>query len=62
MHQDRTRRPPDDDEDAPTQTASGRQRREQLDEDTDELLDDIDDVLEDNPQDFVRGYVQKNGQ
>ena len=31
-------------------------------EDTDDLLDEIDDVLEENAEDFVRAYVQKGGQ
>lgn len=29
---------------------------------TDELLDAIDDVLETNAEEFVKGYVQKGGQ
>ena len=29
---------------------------------TDDLLDEIDDVLEENAEDFVRAYVQKGGQ
>jgi ubiquitin-like protein Pup len=35
---------------------------EKLTEDTDDLLDEIDDVLEENAEDFVRAYVQKGGQ
>lgn len=31
-------------------------------EDLDALLDDIDSVLEENADDFVRGFVQKGGQ
>ncbi|MBV9040411.1 MAG: ubiquitin-like protein Pup, partial [Acidimicrobiia bacterium] len=30
--------------------------------DLDELLDEIDEVLEENAEDFVRNYVQKGGQ
>ena len=41
---------------------AGQERREKLAEDTDELLDEIDDVLEENAEDFVRAYVQKGGQ
>ncbi|HTZ16298.1 MAG TPA: ubiquitin-like protein Pup, partial [Mycobacterium sp.] len=37
-------------------------RREKLTEETDDLLDEIDDVLEENAEDFVRAYVQKGGQ
>ncbi len=43
-------------------TAAGQERREKLTEDTDDLLDEIDDVLEENAEDFVRAYVQKGGQ
>ncbi len=35
---------------------------EALKESTDELLDEIDSVLEENAADFVKGYVQKGGQ
>lgn len=62
MHQQRPRTPPEDDEAAGASTTSGQQRREQLDEETDDLLGEIDDVLEDAPEDFVRSYVQKSGQ
>lgn len=30
--------------------------------DIDQILDEIDDVLESNAEDFVRNYVQKGGQ
>jgi ubiquitin-like protein Pup len=33
-----------------------------LDADVDSLLDEIDDVLEENAEEFVRGFVQKGGQ
>ena len=29
---------------------------------TDEILDEIDDLLEENAEEFVRGFVQKGGQ
>ena len=35
--------------------------KETLD-DVDALLDEIDDVLEENAEEFVRGYVQKGGE
>jgi ubiquitin-like protein Pup len=38
------------------------ERKEQLDSDIDALLDDIDDVLESNSEDFVRSFVQKGGE
>ena len=42
--------------------AAGQERREKLAEATEDLLDEIDDVLEENAEDFVRAYVQKGGQ
>ncbi|WP_017974982.1 ubiquitin-like protein Pup [Actinopolyspora halophila] len=41
---------------------NGSQRREQLAEDTESTLDEIDDVLEEDAEQFVRSYVQKGGQ
>jgi len=38
------------------------ERHEKLTEDVDDLLDEIDSVLEENAEEFVRGYVQKGGQ
>ena len=35
---------------------------EKLKEEMDDLLDEIDSVLEENAEEFVRGYVQKGGQ
>jgi len=37
-------------------------RREALDADIDAILDDIDEALETNAEEFVRGFVQKGGQ
>ncbi|WP_031742020.1 ubiquitin-like protein Pup, partial [Mycobacterium tuberculosis] len=51
-----------DDDDIAGSTAAGQERREKLTEETDDLLDEIDDVLEENAEDFVRAYVQKGGQ
>ena len=52
----------DDGEGGEDTTAAGQERREKLGEDTDTILDEIDDVLEENAEEFVRGYVQKGGQ
>lgn len=38
------------------------EKTEALKKDMDDLLDEIDDVLEENAEEFVRGYVQKGGQ
>ncbi|MCW2810299.1 MAG: pup [Friedmanniella sp.] len=43
---------------APTDTA----HKAELDSDVDSLLDEIDDVLEVNAEEFVRSFVQKGGQ
>jgi ubiquitin-like protein Pup len=42
--------------------AAGTERGEKLKEDIDDLLDEIDSVLEDNAEEFVRNYVQKGGE
>jgi ubiquitin-like protein Pup len=38
------------------------ERKAALDEDVDAMLDEIDEVLETNAEEFVRGFVQKGGQ
>lgn len=45
-------------DDAPATTATGEKLKAELDD----LLDEIDDVLETNAEDFVKSYVQKGGQ
>jgi ubiquitin-like protein Pup len=45
-------------EEIPTSTESG----EKLKADMDDLLDEIDEVLETNAEDFVKSYIQKGGQ
>jgi ubiquitin-like protein Pup len=45
-------------EDQPVGSESGEEIKAELDE----LLDEIDDVLETNAEDFVKSYVQKGGQ
>ncbi|GAA2048685.1 ubiquitin-like protein Pup [Williamsia deligens] len=64
MAQEQTRRSGggDDDSAQGPDTGAGQERREKLADDTDDLLDEIDDVLEENAEDFVRAYVQKGGQ
>ncbi|MBO9554399.1 ubiquitin-like protein Pup [Cellulomonas sp.] len=57
-------RPRRDDEepdvpDTPTPATPSAQAR---DAEVDALLDEIDDVLESNAEQFVRGFVQKGGQ
>ena len=38
------------------------ERREALDDDVDAILDEIDEVLENNAEDFVKSFVQKGGE
>ena len=38
------------------------ERKEVLDDDVDSILDEIDDVLETNAEDFVKSFIQKGGQ
>ena len=42
----------------PAPTKQGEKLKAELDD----LLDEIDEVLEDNAEEFVRSYVQKGGQ
>ncbi len=45
-------------EDVPAKSESGEKIKAELDD----LLDEIDEVLETNAEDFVRSYVQKGGE
>jgi len=45
-------------EEAPAATKQGEKIKAELDD----LLDEIDEVLEENAEDFVKSYVQKGGQ
>ena len=43
-------------------TDEAAERKERLDDDVDSILDEIDEVLEENAEEFVRGFVQKGGE
>ena len=43
-------------------TEDVQERHEKLSDDVDAILDEIDEVLEENAEEFVRSYVQKGGQ
>jgi ubiquitin-like protein Pup len=45
-------------EDVPASSKKGEELKAELDD----LLDEIDEVLEENAEEFVRSYVQKGGQ
>ena len=47
---------------APEEVSVDATKGEQLKADLDDLLDEIDEVLEENAEEFVRNYVQKGGQ
>ncbi|MFT3871844.1 MAG: ubiquitin-like protein Pup [Nocardioides sp.] len=38
------------------------ERKEAIDEDVDAILDEIDEVLESNAEDFVKSFIQKGGE
>jgi ubiquitin-like protein Pup len=50
------------DEVATDAPASGSETAAKLKNDLDDLLDEIDEVLEDNAEEFVKNYVQKGGE
>jgi ubiquitin-like protein Pup len=52
------RPPPDSDEAEATEQKSAEAKSQEIED----LLDEIDEVLEDNAEEFVRSYVQKGGQ
>ncbi len=63
--QQRSTRKSDETEEVTTEPAATedvKERHEKLTDDVDALLDEIDDVLEENAEEFVRGYIQKGGE
>jgi prokaryotic ubiquitin-like protein Pup len=57
-----TRRGQDEQDEIDRSTEEGKERREKLSDDVDAILDEIDEVLEENAEEFVRSYVQKGGE
>jgi ubiquitin-like protein Pup len=57
-----TRRADEAEQAEPGTTDEARERHEKLSDDVDAILDEIDEVLEENAEEFVRSYVQKGGQ
>ena len=58
-----TRRAETDQEVQDAQAAEDlKERHDKLADDVDAVLDEIDEVLESNAEDFVRSFVQKGGQ
>jgi ubiquitin-like protein Pup len=58
IQKQRTERTREETEDVTVVTKKGEQLKAELDD----LLDEIDGVLEENAEEFVRNYVQKGGQ
>jgi ubiquitin-like protein Pup len=46
----------------PMETPGVSEQGEKIKAELDDLLDEIDDVLETNAEDFVKSYIQKGGQ
>jgi ubiquitin-like protein Pup len=57
----RTHRHEDPHDVEPTQS-SGTASSAGLKNDLDDILDEIDEILEENAEEFVKGYVQKGGE
>jgi ubiquitin-like protein Pup len=57
-----TRRAEETEEDQAASVDEVKERHEKLSDDVDAILDEIDEVLEENAEEFVRSYVQKGGQ
>jgi len=41
---------------------NAKAKKKKLKEDLDKLIDEIDDVLEENSEEFVKSYIQKGGE
>ena len=62
--QEHIQQPPSkkNDNTASIELVANAEKNEQLKNDLDNLLDEIDEVLEDNAEEFVRNYIQKGGE
>jgi len=60
--QQRPSRREDEPDETPAVPAQAAARTDDTDADVDSLLDEIDEVLESNSEEFVRGFVQKGGE
>ena len=57
----RGKEPPKED-DAPQTKASVTEKGKKLKEEMDNLMDEIDEILEENAEEFVKSYVQRGGE
>jgi ubiquitin-like protein Pup len=53
---------PEGDEEAAGASPELAKKGKKIKEDLDNLLDEIDDILEENAEEFVKSYVQRGGQ
>jgi ubiquitin-like protein Pup len=53
---------PEGDDDAAGASPELAKKGKKIKEDLDNLLDEIDDILEENAEEFVKSYVQRGGQ
>jgi len=62
--QEHIQQPPSkkNDNTASIELVANAEKNEQLKNDLDNLLDEIDEVLENNAEEFVRNYIQKGGE
>ena len=61
-HQKATRSREETDEVEASVDTEVAERHKEMTEDIDAILDEIDEVLEENAEEFVRSFVQKGGQ
>ena len=60
--QHRSTRKSTEPEEEVTPNEANSAHKEKLDDDVDSILDEIDGVLEENAEEFVRSFVQKGGE
>jgi prokaryotic ubiquitin-like protein Pup len=60
--QKRKQAPSKTDDEVVEEVPAGSEQGEKIKAELDDLLDEIDEVLETNAEDFVKSYVQKGGQ
>lgn len=58
----RSTRPQVEKQEEATDTSTPQEKGEKLKADIDDLLDEIDDVLVENAEEFVSGFIQKGGE
>jgi ubiquitin-like protein Pup len=62
QEQERSNRRDEEPDEAPPPPPPAAGQAQSTDADVDSILDEIDEVLESNAEEFVKGFVQKGGQ